>query len=459
MKKRVAVLGATGSIGKSALDVIGRGKDDFEVVLLSAHNNAEELAALGRSWPDTLTVLSGGEGGRERLLAAIAACGADITINGISGAAGLEPSMAAIAAGSDLALANKETLVMAGPLVFQKAREKKINIIPVDSEHSAVFHLIEAHGSDALDEIILTASGGPFRDYSVEEMKTVSPQAALAHPTWNMGPKITIDSASMANKGLEVIEAARLFSLSVGQRLPNGQHFPPEKIKVVIHPQSIVHSMIRMKDGAVYAQLSRPDMRLPIHKALYWSKTSRAANEEFLTTEFHGNRVTAPRQGALTDKYDILPRIIKATANSYCRLNLFSRARGGGKDGFHTKTPCNSNRRFDVSSVVNSSDFGRLDFDSMSLTFYQPDTEKFPMLALAYEAVKKGALYPCAYNGANEAAVSAFLAERIGFLDISRITRYVLDKDWSTEPGDIADILEADRQARITAEKALEELK
>jgi 1-deoxy-D-xylulose-5-phosphate reductoisomerase len=376
MKKRVAVLGATGSIGKSALDVIARGKDNFEVVLLSAHNNADELAQLGQLWPGAVTVLSGEdasskEDGGQRLLDAIARCGADITLNGISGAAGLEPSMAAIEAGSDLALANKETLVMAGPLVFQKAHEKKVHIIPVDSEHSAVFHLIEAHGYDALDEIILTASGGPFRDYSVEDMKTVSPQAALAHPTWNMGPKITIDSASMANKGLEVIEAARLFNIS------------PEKIKVVIHPQSIVHSMIRMKDGAVYAQLSRPDMRLPIHKALYWPETSPS------------------KEGA-------------------------------------------------------SSDFGRLDFDSLSLTFFQPDTEKFPLLALAYETVKKGALYPCAYNGANEAAVCAFLAGRIGFLDISRITRYVLDKDWSAEPKDIAAVLEADRQARITAEKEIE---
>jgi 1-deoxy-D-xylulose-5-phosphate reductoisomerase len=380
MKKRVAVLGATGSIGKSALDVITRGKDDFEVVLLSAHNNADELAKLGRLWPDALTVLSGGEGGTRRLLAAIADSRADITLNGISGAAGLEPSMAAIEAGSDLALANKETLVMAGPLVFQKAREKKVQIIPVDSEHSAVFHLIEAHGFESLDEIILTASGGPFRDYSVEEMKKVSPRDALAHPTWNMGPKITIDSASMANKGLEVIEAARLFTLPDGQRLSNGQHFPPEKIKVVIHPQSIVHSMVRMKDGAVYAQLSRPDMRLPIHKALYQSE-------------------------------------------------------------------------------ISPSEFGRLEFDSLTLTFYQPDTEKFPLLALAYEAVKKGALYPCAYNGANEAAAGAFLAGRIGFLDISRITRYVLDKDWSAEPDGITAVLEADRQARITAEKEIEGLK
>ncbi|MDR0457018.1 MAG: 1-deoxy-D-xylulose-5-phosphate reductoisomerase [Treponema sp.] len=382
MKKRVAVLGATGSIGKSALDVIARGKDYFDLVLLSAHNHREELADLGRLWPGAVTVLSGGEGspsregapsleGEKRLLAAIADCGADITLNGISGAAGLKPSMAAIEAGSDLALANKETLVMAGPLVFQKADEKKVQIIPVDSEHSAVFHLIEAHGRDALDEIILTASGGPFRDYSAEEMKKASPQAALAHPTWNMGPKITIDSASMANKGLEVIEAARLFRL------------PPEKIKVVIHPQSIVHSMIRMKDGAVYAQLSRPDMRLPIHKALYWSQAS-------------------------SSKEDAV------------------------------------------------SDFGRLDFASLTLTFYPPDTEKFPLLALAYEAVKKGGLYPCAYNGANEAAVSAFLAGRIGFLDISRITGYVLDRDWSAEPDDIAGVLEADKQAKIMAEKEIE---
>jgi len=167
--------------------------------------------------------------------------------------------------------------------------------------------------------------------------------------------------------------------------------------------------MVRMKDSAVYAQLSKPDMRLPIHKALYWS--GRIFN--------HGVHGVSRRR-----------RI------------------------FRIKTPCNS-----VSSVVNSSDFGRLDFDSLTLTFYQPDTEKFPLLALAYEAVKKGALYPCAYNGANEAAVGAFLAGRVGFLDISRVTRYVLDKDWSAEPTDIAAVLEADRQARITAEKEIEGIK
>jgi 1-deoxy-D-xylulose-5-phosphate reductoisomerase len=378
MKKKVAILGATGSIGKSTLDVIAHNKDHFEVVLLSAHTNSNGLAEASRLWPDAATVLTGelSSDGRKKLLDAIANSGADITLNGISGTAGLEPSMAAIEAGSDLALANKETLVMAGPLVLEQANVKKVKIIPVDSEHSAIFQLIEAHGTDALDEIILTASGGPFRMYSTKEMEKVSPQAALAHPTWNMGAKITIDSASMANKGLEVIEAAQLFNI------------PLEKIKVLIHPQSIVHSMIRMKDGAVYAQLSQPDMRLPIQKALYW------------------------------------PEIVPFKENS-------------------------------------PSNFGRLDFSSFSnesaltLEFSPPDTDKFPLLSLAYDAARMGGLYPCAYNGANEAAVVAFLSERIGFLDIGRITRYVLDRDWSVEPDSIAAVMEADKQAKIIAEKEI----
>jgi 1-deoxy-D-xylulose-5-phosphate reductoisomerase len=376
--KKTAVLGATGSIGKSTLDVIAHNKDDFKPVLLSAHSNRDGLEEAGRVWPEAQKILTS-DSGREKLLAAIADCGADITVNGISGAAGLEPSMAAIEAGSDLALANKETLVMAGPLVLKRANEKDVNIIPVDSEHSAVFHLLEAHcknmdnvsGIAGLNEIILTASGGPFRNYSIEEMEKVSPKAALAHPTWNMGAKISIDSATMANKGLEVIEASRLFNL------------PPEKIKVVIHPQSIVHSMIKLKDGEFYAQLSRPDMRLPILKALYW------------------------------------PGMPPSEGND-------------------------------------SWGFGQLGFDALTLEFYQPDQHKFPMLSLAYEAVRKGGLYPCAYNGANEAAVAAFLAGRVGFLDISRITGYVLDSDWSAEPADIASVMEADRRARLLAEKEIQ---
>jgi 1-deoxy-D-xylulose-5-phosphate reductoisomerase len=366
-KKRVALLGATGSIGGSARNVIARGADDFEIVLLSAHTDSAGLEQAGRDWPDAVRVLSGGPGGRERLLAAIAGVRADITVNGISGAAGLEPSMAALESGSRLALANKETLVMAGPLVFKRAAEKNAAIIPVDSEHSAVFHLIESRKmSHNTEEIILTASGGPFRNYSPEQLKTVTPQDALAHPTWNMGPKITVDSASLANKGLEVIEAARLFNM------------PPERIKVVIHPQSVVHSMIRTYDGAVYAQLSPPDMRLPIHQALYWPQSGRA-------------------------------------------------------------------------------DFGRLDFDALTLTFSLPDMRRFPMLDLAYRSLAGGGLYPCAYNGANEAAVAAFLAGRIGFPAIADVTRHVLDTDWSGEAPDIASVLEADKTARELAERFIQQ--
>jgi 1-deoxy-D-xylulose-5-phosphate reductoisomerase len=265
MKKRVALLGATGSIGRSSLDVLRNGKDDFEVVLLSSHTNKRGLLELAGEFPSAALVLSGysapQEGisfyGSPGLLRAVAGSGADIVINGIAGAAGLEPSLAALNAGADLALANKETLVMAAPLVLALAEEKKVRILPVDSEHSAIFNLIEAHGKERISQILLTASGGPFRKYTRERLAAVSPAEALAHPTWNMGPKITVDSASLANKGLEVIEAAGLFRA------------PVEHITVVVHPQSVVHSMVRLWDGAVYAQLSRPDMRLPIHSALY----------------------------------------------------------------------------------------------------------------------------------------------------------------------------------------------
>jgi 1-deoxy-D-xylulose-5-phosphate reductoisomerase len=363
MKKRVAILGASGSIGKSALDVLSRCRDDFEIVLLSAHTDSASLEKAGMDWPQAALALSGAPAGGERLLAAIGEAQADIVINGIAGAAGLLPSIAALKARAVLACANKETLVMAGPLVLDLAAQNNAALIPVDSEHSAVFHLIKAHcREDCLEEIILTASGGPFKNYTLEELKAVRPEAALSHPTWNMGTNITIDSASMANKGLEVIEASRLFGL------------PPEKIKVAIHPQSIVHSMIRLRGGAVYAELSRPDMRQPIHAALYW-----------------------PHQPA--------------------------------------------------------ADFGRLDFDALTLDFSKPDTVRFPMLRLAYQALKQGGLYPCAYNAANEAARAAFLEGRLGFLDIARIADAVLEEDWSGDDRDLATVLETDKKARTLAKK------
>ncbi|MCL2184899.1 MAG: 1-deoxy-D-xylulose-5-phosphate reductoisomerase [Treponema sp.] len=362
MKKRIAVLGATGSIGESALDIISQDTDNFEVILLTAHSSLSKLEQLKTKYPNSVCVLTKEENGKEKLLSAIKNANADIIINGISGAAGLEPSIAAIEAGCRLALANKETLVMAGKLVLQSAKEKNVNIIPVDSEHSAIFHLLKAHtnNNEALNEIILTASGGPFRNFSVQEMEKVTAQEALAHPTWKMGPKITIDSASMANKGLEIIEACVLFNL------------PPEKIKVVIHPQSIVHAMIRLNNGVFYAQLSKPDMRHPIHDALYWPHTA--------------------------------PSLLET-----------------------------------------------LNFDCLSLVFLKPENHKFPMLDLAWNAAKQGALYPCAYNAANETAVCAFLEKKIGFLDIPRITEHVLEKDWSSDISCLEAVIDADRESRIIA--------
>jgi 1-deoxy-D-xylulose-5-phosphate reductoisomerase len=376
MKRKVAVLGATGSLGKSAVDVLRRGRDSFDPVLFTAHRNGEALFRLKKEFPGAALALSGTEApvsgiaftGRRGLLEAVGSSGADIAVNGIAGAGGLEPSLACIEAGIDLALANKETVVMAGPLVFRAAAEKGVHIIPVDSEHSAIFKLIEAHGRENVAGIVLTASGGPFRNFPSEKLAGITPEEALVHPTWSMGAKITVDSATLGNKGLEVIEAVRLFG------------FPPETVQVVVHPQSIVHSMVKLKDGAVYAQMSRPDMRLPIHEALYWPET-------------------AP------------------------------------------------------------SPFGVLDFGGLALSFENPDTRRFPMLALAYEACRRGPLCPAAYNAANEEAVAAFLGGKAGFLEIPRIVEYVINRDFQgsfdTGPGEreftIGEVLEADKKARELA--------
>jgi len=358
MIKKVAVLGATGSIGKSALDILRNEKELLKPVLFSAYKNSEELANLKKEFPGVHTVLVSNP--KEDLISAITAAGADITINGITGAAGLEPSLAVINAGSDLALANKETIVMAADIVMNLAKKKKVNIIPVDSEHSALFKLFHAFGPDNTDEIILTASGGPFRNFSSEQMSDIKPDEALAHPTWNMGPKISVDSASLANKGLEVIEAAGLFG------------FSPDKIKVVIHPQSIIHSMLRLKNGAVYAQMSQPDMRLPIHDALFWPETK-------------------------------------------------------------------------------SSSYGNLNFDSLVLNFEKCDFQRFPMLALAYQALRAGPLFPAVYNAANEVAVEAFLKGKIGFLEIPRIVEYVLSQSLEENSNGIEAVLAMDKIGRELA--------
>ncbi|MBQ0038919.1 MAG: 1-deoxy-D-xylulose-5-phosphate reductoisomerase [Treponema sp.] len=265
--KKVLVLGCTGSIGKQTIDICRNMPDQFKVCGVAAGKNEDAVASLCKEFNCNGTVFSrDGIKGIENL---IDTCGADIAVNGIAGAAGLEPSVLVLKKGIDLALANKETVVMAWHVVKDLAAKNKCSIIPVDSEHSAIFNLTQKIGTENISEIVVTASGGPFRNLSDEQLKTVTVEDALKHPTWNMGPKITIDSASLANKGLEVIEAVRLFD------------FSPDKVKVVVHPQSLIHSLVRTKDGVLYAQISNPDMRHPIYGALVWPEYKETYLEPF----------------------------------------------------------------------------------------------------------------------------------------------------------------------------------
>ncbi len=253
--KRIILLGATGSIGRSTLDVVRAHPDRFCVVAASAHTNARSLARAA----DELTiprVVLAGESGVEGLCRMVAETEAEIVVNAVAGAAGLRPSIAALESGKDLALANKETIVMAGELVRGLATEHECLLLPIDSEHSALFFLLDRIDRSRIRRLVLTASGGAFRDAEIAELERVTVEDALAHPTWSMGPKITIDSATMANKGLEIIEAVRLFDM------------PVDAIDVYIHRQSTVHALVRTVDGSMYAQMSAPDMRIPIQHAL-----------------------------------------------------------------------------------------------------------------------------------------------------------------------------------------------
>ena len=268
--KGISILGSTGSIGVNTLNVIRLHPDRFRVVSLAAGSNLSLLREQVEEFrPEFVSLTSeaharevsglpsGGVGfGVDGATVAGSMDGVDLTVSAISGAAGLIPTLAAVKAGKEIALANKETLVMAGELVMAEAVERGVKILPVDSEHSAVFQSIAGHRVEDIKRIILTASGGPFRERPVEEFDTISPAEALNHPNWEMGRKITIDSATLLNKGLEVIEARWLFGL------------PPEKIDVTVHPQSIVHSMVEYIDGSVMAQMGSPDMKGPIAYAL-----------------------------------------------------------------------------------------------------------------------------------------------------------------------------------------------
>ena len=347
-KRRIAILGSTGSIGRQALDVIRQHRDLFEVELLTANNSSALLIEQAIEFEANSVVICNEKkysevaealqphyikvfAGMKSVCDLVAGEDIDIVLTAMVGFSGLESTVAALKAGKIIALANKETLVAAGSIVTGLARKNNAPILPVDSEHSAIFQCLQGSAGAKIAKIHLTASGGPFRTWEKERIAAVTKEAALKHPRWNMGSKVTIDSATMMNKGLEVIEAKWLFGTA------------PEDIEVVVHPQSIIHSMVEFEDGAVIAQLGHPDMREPIQYALSYPD----------------------------------------------RLTLDNR---------------------------------KLDFAKLGeLTFFAPDTEKFPALALAYEAIGKGGNMPCAMNAANEVAVKAFLEDRTGFYDISDI--------------------------------------
>ena len=381
-KRSIAILGSTGSIGTQALDIIRRHPERFEVALLSANRNVELLAAQAREFDANNAVicdesryealseaLEGSDckvfAGTESLCALVAAKEVDIVIGAMVGFSGLRPTLAALEAGKVVALANKETLVAAGALVTKCASAHDAPILPVDSEHSAIFQCLMAAAGNKVEALHLTASGGPFRTWPREKIAAATAAQALKHPNWDMGAKVTIDSSTMMNKGFEVIEAKWLFGL------------PPERIKVVVHPDSIIHSMVEFCDGAVLAQLSCPDMRQPIGFA----------------------------------------------------LGFPDRLETGGK---------------------------KLDFASLgTLHFERPDTDRFPCLALAYEAIRRGGNIPCALNAANEIAVGAFLEGRIGFYDIPRLCESVFSGvDFAAEPS-LDEIFATDAQARALATQSL----
>lgn len=383
--QRITILGATGSIGASTLDVLARHPDQYQVYALSAHARVEELAAQCRTHrPQRAVVGSAEAAGRLRALLAgldidvdhgeqalcdiAASPDTDTVMAAIVGAAGLAPTLAAARAGKKVLLANKEALVMSGQLFMDAVREHKATLLPIDSEHNAIFQSLPSHyardpDGAGVSKILLTASGGPFLQRAVETLEDVTPEEACKHPNWSMGRKISVDSATMMNKGLEVIEAHWLFGA------------PAERIEVVIHPQSVIHSMVSYVDGSVLAQLGNPDMRTPIAHALAYPE-----------------------------------RIVSGVA--------------------------------------------ALDLTQWSaLQFHKPDFARFPCLALAFDALRAGGTAPALLNAANEVAVQAFLDRRIGFRDIDRVVRRVMDENAHGAASSIEAVMAQDAQARHAAER------
>ena len=376
--KQIAILGSTGSIGRQALDVITSHPDEYGVYAITANNSVDLLIEQAlRFKPEAVVIANeahypklrdalAGEpikvyAGSDAINQIVQADPIDIVLASMVGFAGLCPTIEAIKAGKVIALANKETMVVAGELVTSLALKYKTPILPVDSEHSAIFQCLSGETQNPIEKILLTASGGPFRTLGTDQLKTVTKAQALRHPNWDMGAKITIDSASMMNKGFEVIEAKWLFGV------------PYSKIQVVVHPQSVIHSMVQFADGAVKAQLGAPDMRLPIQYAFSY------------------------------------PR----------RLNA---------------------------------DFPRVDFTALgTLTFEEPDTQRFRNLALAYKALERGGNMPCILNAANEVCVAAFLNDRIGFLEMSDVIAETMERVAFRKESTLEDYINTDAESRRVA--------
>ncbi|TCD48265.1 1-deoxy-D-xylulose-5-phosphate reductoisomerase [Chlorobium sp. N1] len=376
--RALSILGSTGSIGLSTLDVVRQHPDRFKVVGLAEGHDVRLLSEQIREFNPSIVSVRNEQSaaelreilgqdapeichGIEGAGTVAAAEGADMVVSAIVGAAGLTPTVKAIKAGKDIALANKETLVVAGQLVSDLVKQHGVELLPVDSEHSAIFQSLQGHRPEDVERIILTASGGPFRNTSFADMRKAGPEQALKHPQWTMGAKITIDSASMMNKGLEVIEAHWLFNM------------PAEKIGVVVHPQSIIHSMVEYVDGCVIAQLGSPDMRAPIAYALSWPER--------------------------------------------CESGI---------------------KKLDLATIG-------------TLTFEEPDMERFPALRLAFDALKAGMTYPAVLNAANEIAVAAFLEKRIGFTAIAETVDKTMQAHEAYTPVELDEYINADRWAREAA--------
>lgn len=378
--KKICILGSTGSIGTQALDVIEQHPDLYEAYILTAYNNADLVIEQARKFKPEAVVIANENNynkvrealedlpikvyaGAKALCDVVQDDNVDIVLASMVGFAGLEPTIAAIKAKKMIALANKETLVVAGDLITRLAHENQVPILPVDSEHSAIFQCLEP--GNRIDKILLTCSGGPFRKFDAEQIKHVTKTDALAHPTWNMGAKITIDSATLMNKGFEVIEAKWLFGVK------------PEQIQVVVHPQSVIHSAVQFEDGAIKAQLGVPDMHLPIQYAFSYPQR-------------------LPLNGD--------------------RLDLFK---------------------------------------MQSLTFEEPDTNRFPCLRLAYEALNKGGNMPCIVNAANEIVNRAFIDDRIPYTRIAEVIEQTMNHVSFSTDSTLETYLATDKEARKYAASIL----